>query len=431
MRRPTLIIYAALVSAALPIAVAKSADDYDQPPISYSDSDPDNSVEILRQQLGSGAVSLAYDEDFGYLPALLEALDVPVESQMFVYSKTSLQRQRISPRTPRAIYFNDDVYIGYCHNGGIIEISAVDPQLGVVFYTLGQRASPAPSLVRQNDNCLTCHSTSRTGNVPGHLVRSLFVDESGLPLLDKESHIVNHTTPIKNRWGGWYVTGRHGAQSHMGNLLLGEEDQAASVTGDSARRKVAEPHELVRPEHYLTTHSDVVALMVLDHQTFVHNRLTQASFEARQALHDEAAADKAGDRSDTTLSEAAMSRIAKAGDDLVDALLFANEAPLTTPLRGTSGFAEVFVQQGPHDARGRSLREFDLDTRTFRHPCSYLIYSKSFDDLPAEMREYVWQRLWTVLCGEHSDQFAHLSGSDRQAIREILRETADVPAYWK
>ncbi|MBL8850767.1 MAG: hypothetical protein JNG89_13890 [Planctomycetaceae bacterium] len=423
----------ALVAAwMLPIAGALAADDYDQPPISYSTAEPHNTVEVVRQQLDAGAAALAYDDDFGYLPSLLNALHVPVESQMFVYSQTSLQRGRISPRTPRAIYFNDDVYIGYCHRGGIIEISAVDPQLGAVFYTLGQRESSSPALVRHNDNCLTCHSTSRTGNVPGHLVRSLYVDDSGLPLLDRASYVVNHTTPIKDRWGGWYVTGTHDAQSHMGNLIL-SEGQATAAADDAGDRQVTEPGELVLPEHYLTTYSDVVALMVLDHQTFVHNRLTQASFETRQALDDEATIGQASDRPDGRLSEVATSRIASAGDDLVDALLLVNEAPLSTPLRGTSGFAEVFVQQGPHDARGRSLREFDLNTRTFRYPCSYLIYSKSFDALPSEMRDYVWQRLWSVLAGEDTaEKFAHLSENDRQAIREILQDTKPgIPAYWE
>jgi hypothetical protein len=432
MHRPDrlhLALAAILLSLSTPL---RGQDDFERPPIEYSSATPNNVVSALQMRLDEGEAELEYERGPGYLAALLEHLGVPVESQTLVFSKTSLQRHRISPRTPRAIYFNDDVYVGFCKAGDVIELSAADPQLGTVFYTLDQTETERPEFVRQTDNCLLCHSSSRTGSVPGHLVRSLFVDGSGQPIFSAGSQSVDHTTPFEKRWGGWYVTGTHGEQTHHGNLIVrrGENPHQA----DNAQgQNLTDLSGLVKLDDYPSPHSDLVALMVLEHQTLVHNRLTQASFTTRQALDYQVMMNKAlGEPEDHRLESTAR-RIASAGEALVDALLFTGEAPLTSAVRGTSGYAEWFSRQGPHDSQGRSLRELDLERRMFRYPCSYLIYSRSFEELPEEMREYVWKRLWEVLSGrDESERFAHLSDDDRQAIREILRETKpDLPDYWK
>ena len=407
-----------------------AADDNERPPIEYSVSAPDNVVSRLQQRIATGEARLEYDETDGYLQALLQTLDVPIESQMLVFSKTSLQRQRIAPRKPRAIYFNDDVYVGYCQSGDVLEISVADPQLGAVFYTLDQKNRDDALLLRQTDNCLVCHSSSRTDAVPGHLVRSLFVDSSGQPILSAGSHAVDHTTPLEQRWGGWYVTGKHGAQNHLGNLVIQtkivqpiDNIQGQNVTDLSGRLEL---------QKYLSPHSDIVALMVLEHQTLVHNRLTKANFAARQALHYEAQMQKAMGEPEGKRLESTTRRIQSAGNDLVEALLLAGEARLTAPVSGTSGYADEFSQAGLRDRRGRSLRDLDLQTRLFKYPCSYLIYSAAFEHLPREMRDYVWRRLWDVLSAEASSEpFTNLSLTDRQAIVEILRDTKkDLPDYW-
>ena len=188
-----------------------AADEFEREPILYSESTPDNCISRLQQRLDAGELTLTHEGDKSYLPSVLKALEVPVESQMLVFSKTSLQMRRISPRTPRAIYFNDDVYVGFCQSGDVLEISAVDAQLGTVFYTLDTEEKEKPQFERRTDNCLVCHSSSRTEGVPGHLVRSLYVDAGGQPLLSAGSRMVDHTTPIEHRWGGWYVTGSHGS----------------------------------------------------------------------------------------------------------------------------------------------------------------------------------------------------------------------------
>ena len=114
-------------------------------------------------------------------------------------------------------------------------------------------------------------------------------------------------------------------------------------------------------------------------------------------------------------------------------MLMSGEAKLVAPMRGTSSFAKEFTAPGPRDPLGRSLRDLDLERRLFKYPCSYLIYSPSFDALPGAVSEYVWQRMWKVLSGEDtSEDFAHLTTDDRQAIREILRSTKSyLPEYWQ
>lgn len=411
--------------------VALAGDENERPPIEYSASTPDNAVSKLKTLLERGELEWKHNEEQGYLPDLLKALDVPVESQMLVFSKTSLQRDRISPKTPRAIYFNDEVYVGFCRFGEVIEISAVDSKLGAVFYTLDQKKAAPPRLVRQTDNCLVCHSSSRTEGIPGHLVRSLLTDTSGQPLLSEGSFTVDHSTPLEQRWGGWYVTGKHGSQKHLGNFIARGKNISRPVE-NAEGQNVESLKDRFPVEKYLSPHSDIVALMVLEHQAMVHNHLTKASFTARQALHYEAEMNRALGEPEGTRLDSTTRRIQSAGDELVKSLLFAEEAKLKEPISGTSGFAEKFSRQGPHDSQGRTLREFDLTRRLFKYPCSYLIYSKTFDQLPGEMRDYVWKKLWEVLTKPEGDgPFKHLAKEDRQAVIEIIRATkSELPSYW-
>jgi len=422
-----------LIGSLAPSLVAVAQEDFEKAPINYSVSEPDNGISRLQQKLDARETTLAFDAEFGYLKSVLTALDVPVQSQGLVFSKTSLQLRRISPRTPRALYFNDNVYIGYCQSGDVLEISAVDAQLGTVYYTLNQREpEKPPQFERRTDNCLVCHASSRTENIPGHLVRSLHVDRGGSPQFAAGSRNVNHTTPIEQRWGGWYVTGEHGAQKHLGNFILGDAAPNSPID-NAAGHNLTSLTDRLDTARYLAPHSDIVALMMLEHQVLVQNRITNASFTTRQALaYDEMMRTflekPAGERLESTTR-----RINQAGDRLVEALLFVEEAPLTAPIRGTSGYAEHFVTLGPRTANGQSLRELDLTRRMFKYPCSYLIYSEAFTKLPREMRDYVWQRLWTVLSGaDESPKFAHLTTQDRQNILTILRETMpDLPTSWQ
>ena len=408
-------------------------EDFERLPVNYRETEPDNVVSRLQKRIDAGKVDLKYDAEHGFLRSVLAELNVPLSSQVLVFTKTSLQRQRIAPKTPRALYFNDDVYIGFCQNGDVMEVSAVDPQLGTVFYTLTQKNPiEKPRFVRQYDSCLICHGASLTRGVPGHMVRSVYPDDGGYPILSAGTFRTDHTSPLKERWGGWYVTGTSAGQTHLGNCIVRDNERPEDID-NTAGSNVTNLRGRFKTSAYLTPHSDIVALMVMEHQAEAHNLITRANFQTRVALHDETQLNKELGKPAGHRWESTTSRIKSAAEPLVKYLLFSGEAKLTGAVRGTSGFAEEFAKKGPKDPQGRSLRDFDLERRMFRYPCSYLIYSPAFDAMPAEAKDYVYRRLWDVLNGKDpSPDFAHLSAADRKAILEILIATKpNLPDYWK
>jgi hypothetical protein len=364
-------------------------------------SDP---IAELQQRMKAGQAKLEFEKEHGYLVPLLRALKIPISSQTLVFSKTSLQSERISPKTPRAIYFNDDVYVAWVQGSGLIEVMSTDPEKGSIFYVLSQERSDHPEFERSTGHeCSVCHYVSEAAPkfVPRLLVSSVIPDTTG----NVEGTFPIETTdqsPMKERWGGWYVTGTHGNQLHAGNIVLARPASVFSGLPSAASSKssnVVDLKSFLDTTPYLTPHSDIVALMVLVHQKEVENLIVLANSKGNAAAKE-------------------------TGEPLVKAMLFAGALPLTAPVKGTSNFAAEFASQGPRDSRGRSLRDFDLQTRLFRYPLSYLIYSKSFDALPAGVKTYVYRRLREILSGEDkSKDFAYLSTADRTAILEILRAT--------
>ncbi len=401
-------------------------------PINYSEATPKNAVEELKAKLAAGTAKLEYEPEHGYLRSLLKAFDIPESSQVLVFSKTSLQRERISPKTPRGVYFTDDVMIGFCLRGRVIEISAVDDAIGTAFYTLDQTDEEKPAPQRQTESCLLCHSSSANRGMPGHLVRSLFVDRRGDPILSAGSFRTDHASPLAERWGGWYVTGTSGKQTHLGNTIT-QGTKRPENTDNPEGVNVVDLKDRFTISFYPTPHSDIVALMVLEHQTGMLNRLARAALETRMALHYEREMNEALGRPADEPSESARSRIRGVGDDVVQYMLLRDEIKLTDPVKGTSTFTQDFPEVGPRDSKGRSLRDLDLQTRLFRYPCSYLIYSRAFNNLPAEVKDYVYKRLWEILNGRSDGkEEPQLASEDRQAILEILVETKpDLPDYWK
>jgi hypothetical protein len=414
------------------LAASARAQDIERDPIRYSSAQPRNVVSQLQERLAKGTAKLEYEPKNGYLRSVLRALDIPVSSQVLVFSKTSLQRERIAPRTPRAIYFNDEVLIGFCNRGRVMEISAADEAIGTAFYTIGQAPGEKPVIERQTESCLICHSSSANQGFPGHLVRSLYVDRQGNPMLASGSFRTDHTSPLAERWGGWYVTGTSGRQKHLGNMIC-EGSGRPAARDNTEGVNVVDLKDRFKTSLYPNPHSDIVALMVLEHQVGMLNRLARAGMEARMALHYEREMNKALGQPADEPSESARSRIRSAGDAVVEYLLFGGEARLTDCVAGTSSFAADFAARGPRDSKGRSLRDFDLETRLFRYPCSYLIYSRAFDSLPREVKDYIYQRLWDILNGRGTGKDdLRLAPEDRAAIIEILRETKrDLPDDWK
>lgn len=382
----------------------------EHPAIGYSSGTPTDRIARLQQRIDAGEVALRFEPGRGYLKSVLEALQIPVSSQGLVFSKTSLQLDRIAPWAPRALYFNDDVYVGWVQEGPIMEFASMDPTLGTVFYSLPQSETTAPKFQRETTTCLLCHdSASVTGGVPGLIVRSMFTDKYGYGMSAIGTSVTTDQTPFEDRWGGWYVTGNHGSVRHVGNVMApAVAHEIGAVKPYLARfdlfsgGNVTDLSKRFDTDPYLHGHSDLVALMVLTHQASVHNLMTSAGYAARAGKTD----------------------MKSTAERLVRALLFVKEARPAAPLKGTSSFAREFANLGPRDRKGRSLREFDLATRLFRYPLSYLIYSESFNALPGSVKGHVYRRIFEVLSGaETSADYAHLSPADRQAMMEILADT--------
>ncbi len=420
-----------LAVALLPLS-ASAQFDIEHEPINYLKAPLADPISQLQKRLDADEVRLTFDDKSGYLASVLKTLNVSETSQMLVFSKTSFQRNRINPRTPRAIYFNDDVYVGWCVNGDVVEVSAVDPQLGGIFYSLDQEEVNHPKFSRHTDSCTLCHASSVTQGIPGHLIRSVFPDGVGNPILSTTTYRTTSQSPLKQRWGGWYVSGTHGHQRHMGNMIAKSQREPEAFDVD-AGANVTDLSKLINVEPYLTPHSDVVALLVFEHQAPAHNALTLANYQAKLALRDEQILRDLDKDPNAPRTESIQRRLDHSADLALKHLLFVGEAPLTDRVQGTSGFMEQFAQRGPRDKRGRSLRDFNLQMRIFQYPCSYLIYSAAFDGLPAELKGIVYRKLHDVLIGrDQSPPFQHLSAEDRQAILDILLDTKqDLPKSWR
>ena len=394
---------------------ALGQDSFDLPPIRYSESISKDPVALLERKIQRGELVLPQDPQFGVLPGLLKELNVPVESQVLVFSKTSLQIHKISPSNPRALYFNDSVYVGYVPGSSILELAANDPDLGAVFYTLDfaplAEANQGVQLVRDRGQCLSCHATSRTENVPGYLVRSIYPDASGRPRTGTSSYTTDYRSLFQTRWGGWYVTGTHGQMRHLGNAFALDRSDPQKMDLEAGANRSELPSR-VQPKLHLQPHSDLVALMVLEHQIRVHNLITKANYEARQAVAMDVSMNQALGRDSGYRSESTQRRIQSAASSLADAILMRNESPLEQVVQGTSTFAETFASQGPLDSQNRSLRQFDLQTRLFRHRLSYLIYTPEFQALPKE-----------ILVPRRAHLQETLRTDEYRAEREILEDT--------
>ena len=381
------------------------------PAIAYATAPVSDPVALLNERLRRGEVTLEKNERSGFLPSVLSALGVSIDSQVLVFSKTSFQAPRINPTNPRAIFFNDSVAVGWVRGGPVMEFVAQDPKQGSIFYTLEQSAAGTPQFER-NDTCVMCHVSDATHYVPGLFVGSVFPSVNGTTMYGP-AYTTDHRSPFELRWGGWFVTGTHQAMRHMGNAVATDpSDLGAMITPETVH--VTNLSGRFDMSGYVSPYSDIVALLVLEHQAQMLNLITRVGWEARVG------------------GEVAHRPFASAVEELVDYLLFVDESPLPGPISGPTPFAKRFSENAPRDTRGRSLRDLDLTRRLLKYPCSYLIYSEAFDALPAEAKDAVYQRMWQVLNGRATDaRYSALSADDRTAIIEILRDTKkDLPPYW-
>lgn len=377
------------------------------PAIAYATTPTDDAIARLNQRIARGEVSLAFSPDNGYLEATLEAVGVPVESQVLVFSKTSFQAPKINPRNPRAIYFSDTVSIGWVRGGDVLEAVALDRRQGGIFYTLEQKPADRPQFKRDLA-CVTCHTSGDTLDVPGFFLGSVYPEADGRAMY-APAYITDHRTPFAVRWGGWYVTGSHRFERHLGNATAtGLDDIATMVTPETLHVDRLDGRFEMRG--YPSPWSDIVALMVLEHQARMGSLITRTGWDAR-------------------LGAQASRPMTQNVAELVDYMLFVDEAPLPAPVTGPSRFTETFSARGPHDSQGRSLYQLALDSRLMKYPCSFMIYSEPFDALPDDVKQAIYTRLWEILSGkERSPRYDRLTAADRRAIVEILAETkADLP----
>jgi hypothetical protein len=387
------------------------------PAIAYSTAPVNNIVDDLNRKLQDGTAALTFEGRSGYLQSVIDALKLPIDSQLLLFSRGSLQGRLVNPGNPRALFFNDRVALGWVRDGELLEAAVHDEKQGVVFYSLEQRPAERP-LFKREFRCLGCHMTGDTFGVPGLLMFSTTADTGDRPPLKIVT--MDQRSPLAERWGGWFVTGNSGATAHLGN-------QVPALAGHPPGG-IATVAGLFDAEGYRGTSSDIAALLTFSHQTQMINLLTRASWEARAAdptLHNSELAGPG----QYPLVEALMSGIA---EEVVDYMLFVGEAPLASPLTGRTAFVERMSAGGPRDRRGRSLYQLDLQRRLMKYPCSYLIYSPAFDALPLLAKTPIYRRLWQVLAGEAGEpRYRSLSLADRQAIVEILRDTKpDLPAYF-
>jgi hypothetical protein len=337
---------------------------------------------------------------WGYLPSVLKLLDVNTDSQALVFSKTSTQTDKIGPRTPRAIYFNDEVTVGFVRDSDVLEIAALDPRQGAQFYVLVRSAEPA---FASSGGCLRCHQGAVTLGVPGFLVSS--VHPVSQPRQEHgNAFMTDHRTPLSGRWGGWYVTGTSGSQTHLGNNTNLVDPVRSGGASTQPTQNLTSLAEMFDTSRYVAPTSDIVALMTLEHQTRMTNLMIRVGWDSRRGI--------------------AADEVNREIEEMLDYMLFTDEEPLKAPVKGVSTFTETFARRGPRDAQGRSLRDFDLKTRLFRYPLSYMIFSAAFDGMPDKVRDRVYRRLYERLSADPS--------ATAKAILEIVRATKpELPDYWR
>lgn len=394
----------------VPTGMAVTHQDWDQPPHRYFERTPTDRFSRWKTRFEAGEVPLDRSSERAFLLGLLDALRIPVSSQLWVYSTTSLQLSRIGPSSPRAIYFTDDLSVGFIP-GGRIEILALDPDLGGVFYIFDIPRPGGPVVVERANRCMNCHAGEDTGFVPGWSVRSVVPAVGGGSLDAFRGGRTGHDIPLAERFGGWHVTGADGFTNHWGNRL-------GSMEGGVVVPSPLPPRSRFEPGRYATDTSDLVAHLVFEHQAGFVNRAVEAQYRVRTHLY----TDVGG------LTDAHRAEVDAQALGLVRYLLFADEVPWPSGLRlGESPYCKAFEAAGTVPALGR-LRELDLERRLFRLQCSFMVGTPVFTGLMEPLRASVMRELASALdpSREHPAS-RHLPASEKSEIRLVL-EAAGVLA---
>jgi len=387
--------------------------DFEAPPHNYRIRQPQDRFTLRKEDLKRDP-RLDRSSEKAFLVSFLKILDIPVSSQLLVFSTTSLQLRFISPSNPRAIYFSEDIYVGYIP-GGRLEVVGIDPELGAIFYIFDIPRESDAILYERSDRCMNCHAGEDTGYIPGLVAKSVIPGPGGGSLDAFRIVQSGHGISLSDRFGGWHVTGTFNLTNHWGNLT------GRFIEG-SLRTFPNMPGTRFDFGKYAANTSDILAHLLHEHQVGFVNRAVEAGYRARTALF----------LSDGKLTPAQSQELDGQADILTRYLLFADEAPLPPGgIKPDPAYQADFLANRRRNAEGASLKDLDLETRMFKYRCSYMIYSPAFQGLPSLLKVRIYSLMKKALSAEGASGFAYLATSEKRTIRSILKSTLDdLPASW-
>jgi len=418
MRSSSLTLLFILTSSAALAAETKEPRviDFRSSPHSYLESEPKDRFAELQARAQKGEVKIDTTSDKTFLSTLLEALNIPVSSQIMVFSASSLQSEIINPRNPRALYFNEDTYVGWVP-GGLIEIIAADPEMGPMFYVFDRLrpGGPVPNVQRSN-KCMNCHAGNATRRLPGLIAESLLVSRAGSSLETYRRDVQGHQIPLEDRFGGWHLTGEHHLASHKANMM-------GVPSGGKTEKVPVPPGKFSDLSLHLLPTSDILPHLIHEHQIGFENRLVYAIYTLRQLQHENKG----------ILGTPAKAELEERAQELAKYIMFADEAKFPAQgILGDPAYTQDFLRDRKATKAGLSLRDFDMQTRIFKHRCSFMLYTDTWKQAPKELKELIYFHMASYLRDQPDAQHAHLAPAERRAIRDILKETmTDLPSWWR
>lgn len=390
--------------------------DFKGAPHSYLEAKPRDRFAQFQALAEKGDAKIDTSNDKAFLASLLAALNIPISSQIMVFSASSLQSEIINPRNPRSLYFNEDTYVGWVP-GGLIEIIAADPEFGPMFYVYDRLrpGGPVPN-VQRSSKCMNCHAGNATRRLPGLIAESLLVSRAGSSLETYRRDVQGHQIPLEDRFGGWHLTGEHHIPNHKANVM------GVSQAGRLQKTPV-EPGQFSDLGLHLLPTSDILPHLIHEHQIGFENRLVYAIYTLRQLKND----------SRGMLSTDAKAELEERAQEMARYIVFADEAKFPSQgITGDPAYAADFLRDRKATKAGLSLKDFDMKTRIFKHRCSFMIYTDTWKETPRELKERIYYHMAMYLRDQPDAQHAHLAPAERRAIRDILKETmGDLPAWWR
>ncbi|MCA1962719.1 MAG: hypothetical protein LDL31_02095 [Prosthecobacter sp.] len=392
--------------------------EFRKPPHDYLTHEAKDRFASVLKKIQSGEVQLDTSDDKAFLTSLLQVLDIPISSQILVFSASSLQSEIINPRNPRALYFNEDTYLGFVP-GGKVEVISMDPTHAAIFYIFDRlRPGGPPPAITRSDKCFNCHAGTATRRVPGLIAESLLPMASGASLETYRRDEQGHQIPLEQRFGGWHLTGGHHLPQTHANFM-------GVTTGPGKFEKVpAMPGQMWDINRHLLPTSDILPHLVHEHQLGFENRVFHAAYVMRQL------------RGSTrgSLPPSAKPQIEKLADELARYILFTDEAKLPPGgIEGDPTFMRDFARNRRPARSGLALKDLDLKTRLLKHRASYMLYTESWQQLPPELKERVYYKMAEGLREQNPSAIgAHIPVPEKLAIRSILKETLPgLPSWWR